>query len=192
MFSLARFINENTHRRKDRNLALELVDAFDHFENGRLEEAAEGFGHILGADTEHPIAHLMFGRVLVEMKEYEFALKALQRHLELVPDCVEALIYMGLACYELERFDGAVEFFERAHELKKDSVMATENLAIAQMAINDLSDALDELLELHEEEPLDTEIIELIVLTLGKQGQWDAAKQWTQIMKQASGSTVDT
>lgn len=190
MFSLARFIRENADRRKDRNLALELVEAIDLFENGQFRDAAEGFGHILGADHEHPIAHLMFGRALIEMEEYEFALKALERHLQLVPDCVEALIYMGLACYELKRYDGAIDYFEKAHELKKDSVMATENLAIAQIAINDLSDALDELIELHEENPKDTEIIELIVLTLGKQGAWEDAKQWTEMMKQGSGAAA--
>ena len=192
MFSLARFISENAHRRKDRNLALELVDAIYLFENGEFRDAAEGFGHILGADPEHPIAHLMFGRALIEMDEYEFALKALERHLEIMPDCVEALIYMGLSCYELERFDGAIDYFEKAHKLKKDSVMATENLAIAQMAINDLSSALDELLELHKENPKDTEIIELIVLALGKQGEWEAAKQWTEMMKEGSGTVAGT
>lgn len=183
MFSLSRFLKENANRKKDRNLTLELVDSIYSFENGDYREAAEQFGHILGADPEHPFAHLMFGRALIEMEEYEFALQALQRHLEIVPNSVEALIYIGLACFELERHDGAVEYFEQAIKLKKDSLLARENLAIAHLAIGDLSDALEELVELHEEDPHDPNIIELVILTLGKQGKWQAAKQWSQLMK---------
>ena len=183
MFSISRFLKQNAGGKNCRNLEMELVDAICSFENRDFPEAAERFGNILGADPEHPIAHLMLGRSLIEMSEYEYAIEAFERHLEIMPDSVEALIYLGLACYELGRHEDAVEFFERAHELKRDSIMARENLAIAHLAAGDLSDAIAELINLHIENPKDRNLIELIVLALGKKGKWETAKQYSELLK---------
>ncbi len=172
-------------KEKAKSVEQYLVDAIYLFESRKFKEAARQFRVITRAFPDHSLAHLMLGRCLIELEDYEGATDALFRHLKIVPQSVEGLIYLGLTYYECGKLDSAVERFEQAMELKKDSVLVRENLAITRMASGKLDQALDELVALHEERPNDPSLVELIVLTLGRLGRWEAAKQYVHEMKKA-------
>ena len=162
-----------------------LVDAIDAFERRRYREAARHFRIITKAFPDHPLAYLMLARALIEQKEFELATDSLFNHLKIVPESIEALIYLGLTYYECGQHGNAVERFEQAMQLKQDSVMVRENLAITRLAAGDLDSALDDLIGLHQERPGDHGVVELIVLTLGRLGRWEAAKHYVHKMTEA-------
>ena len=163
-----------------------LIEAFEAFESGDYPKAAKGFGMISQVVPEHPIANLMLGRAMIEMGKFEQAINALFRHLKTYPESVEALIYLGLTYYECGELEQAMERYEQALQLKADSVLVRENMAITNLSSGDLKGALDDLIELHEDNPNDASITELLVLALGRQGKWDAAKQYAHRLKNAS------
>ncbi len=188
MFDLAKIL-KNTKKGVDteeKDSALLLVDGFVAFESGRYEDAAELFHAIIETEENHPIAWLMLGRSLIELKQYPEAIEALARHMDIAPTSVEGLIHLGLAYYDMDEHEDAIECFEEATRLKKDSILARENLAIAHIETGDLDDAIEELIALHEEDPTDREIVELIILTFGKLGKWEVAKQYSAKMGSAS------
>jgi len=184
MFGLKIF--QRKQKLKSRTVENYLVDAIYAFENREYEKAGGEFRIITRAFPEHPLAHLMLGRSLIELGEFEKATDALFKHLRIVPESIEGLIYLGLTYYECGKLESARERFEQAMELKKDSLMVRENLAITRMAAGELDKALDELISLHDDRPGDTNLVELIILTLGRLGKWEAAKQYVHRMREAS------
>jgi tetratricopeptide (TPR) repeat protein len=169
---------------KSRTVENYLVDAIYAFENREFEKAVKEFRVITKAFPEHPLAHLMLGRSLIELRDYEGATDALFKHLRIVPESIEGMIYLGLTYYECGQLESAKERFEQAMQLKKDSLMLRENLAITRIAAGELDEALDELVALHDDRPGDTNVVELIILTLGRLGKWEAAKQYVHRMKE--------
>jgi len=188
MFRLFKNLNIKNSKPEDKRKDVEdyLVDAIYAFENRQLEEAAGLFELIGRAVPEHPLAYLMLGRCFLEMKEFERAANAFFQHLSIAPNSVEGLIYLGLTYYECGELESAQERFEQAISLKRDSLLVKENLAITRLASGNLKSALDDLIALYEESPDDYNIIELIVLTLGRLGKWEAAKQYMHKMEKAN------
>jgi Flp pilus assembly protein TadD len=185
MFRLFKLLN-NRSQDKRRDVEDYLVDAIYAFENGQLEDAARQFEIIGEAVPEHPLAYLMLGRCCLELEEYEKAANAFFQHLSIVPDSVEGLIYLGLTYYECGELESAQERFEEAMSLKRDSLLVKENLAITRLASGNFKSALEDLIALYEERPNDTGIIELIILTFGRLGKWEAAKQYVHKMEKAN------
>lgn len=170
------------HKKESRSLEDYLVDAIDSFENGDYEDAAKNFMLIAKAYPEHPMAHIFLARAYIELTQYENAINALFAHLKVNPNSVEALIYLGLTYYECGEIEQTQERYEQALELRKDYQMVRENLAITHVASGELTEALEELVNLHQECPDDPNILELLVLTLGKLGKWEAAKRYVNKM----------
>lgn len=160
-----------------------LLDAIDLFEQGEFQRAADMFDIISRAYPDHPLAFLMLGRCYIEMNRYSMAIEMLFKHLSIVPTSIEGCILLGLAYYECGEYDRATERFEYAMELRSECVLARENLAITKILKGELDSAVEDLTELHEQYPEDRNIIELIVLTFGKLGKWETAKQYATKMR---------
>lgn len=167
-----------------------LIDAICEYENADYKEAAKHFKLITQAFPDHPLAFLFLARSYIELKLYENAIDALFCHLNVDPTSVEALIYLGLTYYECGEMEQATERYQQALSLRNESVLVRENLAITRLATGELNVALDDLVALHEERPDDLNIVELLVLTLGKLGKWEAAKQYVNKLKN-NGLAVD-
>ena len=82
------------------------------------------------------------GVVMLNAKEYEHALVAFHRVIELVPNMPEAHVNAGFALIGLGRFAIARDFFEGALALRKDQVNAYYGLAEALEGLHDLPGAL--------------------------------------------------
>jgi Flp pilus assembly protein TadD len=164
--------------REKRGIEHLLVDAIEAFEDGNYGAAADSFELIIALYPDHPLGHLMLGRVYIELKNYDRAMSALFEHLKIVPKSVEAMIYLGLAYYQCNELKLAEARFEEAMKLRAESFLARENLVITKIAEGHLEGALDDLVKLSEERPEDQNIVELLVLTFGRLGKWETAKQY--------------
>ena len=82
------------------------------------------------------------GVVMLHAKQYEYAITAFQRVLELAPDMPEAHVDMGYALIGLKRFAAARDFFDSATTLRPDQVNAYWGLAVALEGLGDMRGAL--------------------------------------------------
>ena len=82
------------------------------------------------------------GVTMLHSRQYEHALTAFHRVIELAPDMPEAHVNAGFALIGLERYAVARDFFEGALALRKDQVNAYYGLAEALEGMHDLPGAL--------------------------------------------------
>lgn len=82
------------------------------------------------------------GVVMLNAKEYDHALTAFHRVLELSPKMPEAHVNAGFALLGMKRYAVARDFFEGAIALRKDQLNAYYGLAEALERLNDLPGAL--------------------------------------------------
>jgi tetratricopeptide (TPR) repeat protein len=103
------------------------VDKSSHAAQKRREEIEQRFAQAV---------------VMLHAKEYEHAVAALHRVIELAPEMPEAHVNMGYALIGLGRFDAARDFFEGAIALRRDQLNAYYGLAMAFEGLNDLPAAI--------------------------------------------------
>ncbi len=82
------------------------------------------------------------GVVMLHAKQYDHAITAFHRVLELEPKLPEAHANMGFALLGSERFAAARDFFESATTLRRDQINGYYGLAIALKSLEDLPGAL--------------------------------------------------
>ncbi|GAB3651645.1 tetratricopeptide repeat protein [Ramlibacter alkalitolerans] len=80
--------------------------------------------------------------VMLHAKQYDHAITALHRVLQLAPRLPEAHVNMGYALVGLEKYDAARGFFEAAIELNPRQANAYYGLALTQEAGQDYESAL--------------------------------------------------
>lgn len=88
--------------------------------------------------------HLRFqqGVAMLHAKQYEHAVTAFHRLLELDPAMPEAHVNMGYALIGLARYAAARDFFEGALALRRDQVNAYYGLAVALDGLSDRPGAI--------------------------------------------------
>jgi tetratricopeptide (TPR) repeat protein len=75
-------------------------------------------------------------------KQYDYAIKALHRVLELSPKLVEAHVNMGYALIGKEDYKAAYDFFQSATALKPEQVNAYYGMAVALEGMGELEGAV--------------------------------------------------
>jgi len=80
--------------------------------------------------------------VMLHAKQYDYAIKALHKVLEMSPKMPEAYVNMGYALIGLENYQAAHDFFNSAIELRVGQVNAYYGLAIALEGEDDLEGAI--------------------------------------------------
>ena len=117
-----------------------LPDSLRTFMANRSEEARTAHSR---EKTEAEIKQrFQQGVSLLNAKQYEHALTAFHRVIELAPDMPEAHVNAGFALIGLRHFAVAQDFFEGAIALRSDQVNAYYGLAEALEGLNDLPGAL--------------------------------------------------
>lgn len=79
---------------------------------------------------------------LIHARQYEYAVTALNRVIELVPNMPEAYVNMGFALLGMERFEEAGHFFNQATILRPNQANAYWGLAEALEGMEDYEGAL--------------------------------------------------
>lgn len=87
-------------------------------------------------------ARFQQGVLMLHAKQYEHALTAFHRVLQLAPEMPEAYVNMGFALLGMQRYKEASDFFESATMLRKTQVNAYYGLAVALEGTGDLRGAL--------------------------------------------------
>jgi tetratricopeptide (TPR) repeat protein len=79
---------------------------------------------------------------MLHAKQYDFAIKALHRVIELAPQMPEAYVNMGFALIGKENYKAAADFFNSAIEIRPYQANAYWGLAISLEQLGDLEGAL--------------------------------------------------
>ena len=82
------------------------------------------------------------GVVMLHAKQYEHAMTAFHRIMQLAPEMPEAYVNMGFALIGMKRYKEASDFFESATLLRRNQVNAYYGLAVALEGTGDLEGAL--------------------------------------------------
>lgn len=82
------------------------------------------------------------GVVMLHAKQYDHAITAFHRVLELAPELPEAHVNMGFALIGVKRYGAARDFFESATALRASQVNAYYGLAVALEGVADLPGAV--------------------------------------------------
>jgi tetratricopeptide (TPR) repeat protein len=108
--------------------------SFDSLRDKTFLGSAGTRKHVEGKRAEEIRVRFEQGVAMMQMRQYDFAVQAFHRVLELNPQLPEAHVNMGFALYEKGDFAGAQRFFESATALNKNQVNAYYGLAIAAFA----------------------------------------------------------
>lgn len=108
--------------------------SFDSLRDKAFLGSAGTRKHVEGKRAEEIRVRFEQGVAMMQMHQYDFAVQAFHRVLELNPQLPEAHVNMGFALYEKGDFAGAQRFFESATALNKNQVNAYYGLAIAAFA----------------------------------------------------------
>jgi tetratricopeptide (TPR) repeat protein len=98
---------------------------------GRLDEAATEYTQVLAYDPENLGAQLKLGQLLAMKGDYDSALALLMRTIKEHPDSSEGETNLGIILYH-RKDPAARDHFEKALQMKPDSVNAAYNLAILE------------------------------------------------------------
>jgi TolB-like protein/Tfp pilus assembly protein PilF len=96
---------------------------------GRIDEALEESRRALANDPLSPILNVLVGWTQYYARRYEESTETLGQTLELDPDMVPALLWLGLACAGRSMYEEAIDSLERAVELSDRSPLPLALLA---------------------------------------------------------------
>lgn len=88
-------------------------------------------------------ARFQQGVIMLHAKQYDHAVTALHRVLQLAPGLPEAHVNMGFALLGQKRYKEARDFFDSATELKPDQINAYYGMAEAYEGLGDLHGAVE-------------------------------------------------
>ncbi len=80
--------------------------------------------------------------MMLEANQYEHAMTAFHRIMELAPNIPEVHVNMGFALLGLERYKEAYDFFESATQLHVNQLNAYYGMAVALEGMGDLAGAI--------------------------------------------------
>lgn len=83
------------------------------------------------------------GVIMLHAKQYDHAMTAFHRVIELAPNMPEAYVNMGFALLGKNEWAAAADFFDEATNLRRDQINAYYGMAVAQEGLGDLRAATE-------------------------------------------------
>src|SRR5262249_18287346 len=105
-------------------------------ENKSNDCAIEAFNRAIASDPAFALAHHNLGVAYMRNKNYEQAINALQKSLELILEVgarLQAYHNLGLACYALSRYDEAIDAFKQSLQLNSQDPKTHFYLGLAYL-----------------------------------------------------------
>jgi tetratricopeptide (TPR) repeat protein len=99
--------------------------------------------HVDAKRTEEIDLRFKQGVIMLHSKQYEHAMTAFHRVLQLAPNMPEAHVNMGFAMLGQKRFKEALDFFDGATELNRNQLNAYYGMAEAYEGLGDYRGALE-------------------------------------------------
>lgn len=168
----------------DRDLVEQLHDeAVRAGRDGRDQEAANGFEHVLHLDPESGTAHLNLGKALIQLDDPETAIEHLQAAVaievplsEARPDLIRAHFNAAAAAFNRGDMPSAIGNYQRVCELDPSDKEARRHLAVALARGGRIDAALLEAARLDQGGDDDPDIQLDIGIMLAEAGQLQAAR----------------
>jgi Flp pilus assembly protein TadD len=107
-----------------------FVDAVQHHQAGRLNEAVSCYRSVIDRKRDHADAYCNLGVALQQQGRFEQAAACYRKAIGLKPDDPQMHLNLGLALQDLDRFEAAAACFGRAIELRVNYPEAYNNLGI--------------------------------------------------------------
>lgn len=124
------------------SLALLHASAAGYLALGRLAEAIERLTRLVARHPRHLPAHVMLGSALAKSRQYEAALAAYDRALQLQPQFAEAHLDIGTIHFTNGRHDEALLSYDRALALRPDFAEASLGRCYVLIQLGRHADAL--------------------------------------------------
>ena len=124
--------------------AIALGGALLHWAPGappRADARSDPAGHVRQMQRDEFDARFRQAVVMLHARQYEHAVTALHRALEISPEIPEAHVNMGFALLGLQRHAAARDFFQSALELRPRQLNAYYGLAVAHERLGDAAAA---------------------------------------------------
>lgn len=95
-----------------------VVEAFELYENGQMEEAMEKLDSAIRQGPEHGEWYFNMGLTLDGLEQYEKAIEFYERALECTPEDVEIMNCLGVDYTRTAQYDRAISIFECIEQLE--------------------------------------------------------------------------
>lgn len=120
--------------------------AMQEFVSGDPKRALQSIDQSIASHNGTPSAHMLRGRILVELGRAEDGVEAFQTAIKIDPENAEGQYYLGMAMERLRRSDEALAAYKKAGELDRANAqypIAAAELLIEQGKLKDAHAVLD-------------------------------------------------
>ncbi|OGS92260.1 MAG: hypothetical protein A2Z95_01250 [Gallionellales bacterium GWA2_60_18] len=108
-----------------------------------LPEVSPEHTHVIEKRREEIALRFQQGVAMLHAKQYDYAIAAFHRVLELAPDMPEAHANLGFALLGKREYAAAADFFDEASNLRSGQLNAYYGMAIAQEGLGNLRAAIE-------------------------------------------------
>jgi len=108
----------------------------------KIDPNANPSAHAAAARKKEIARRFQEAVMMLHAKQYDYAIAALHRVIELAPRMPEAYVNMGFALLDLKKYKAAADFFNAAIEIRPYQGNAYWGLAVSLEGMNDLQGAL--------------------------------------------------
>lgn len=126
----------------DLSRAPELATLESKHKTARIDPDLDPRGHASAARDQQIAQRFQEAVVMLHARQYDYAITALHRVIELAPRMPEAYVNMGYALLGLKQYKAAGDFFNTAIELRPYQGNAYWGLAVALEGMGDLPGAV--------------------------------------------------
>lgn len=120
-----------------------LQQAIQLHQQGRLDEACQGYLKVLEQQPQHAQACYLLGVVYAQKKEYVAAEEWIQKSLALEPENPVALCNLGNVQRETQQFKAAAQSYQHALKLNPELPEAHHNLGVAYREMGQIPEAIE-------------------------------------------------
>ncbi len=122
-------------------------------------------------------SQLVSGGELLRQNRTADARAAFERALEVRPDDVKALALLGLACFRMGDFEGALPIYQRLVAVDRNDASYWLNLGLVHLKLGDASAAITELERSRELDPSQSRAVSYLGLAYARTGSYAQAYQ---------------
>lgn len=89
-------------------------EAFADQQDGKFQEAAEGYRNVLSSEPDHPSALHLLGLIEFDWKNYEAAIPLVEKSLELAPDEFQWILNYGMIMKTVGNYETSIAYYQKA------------------------------------------------------------------------------
>ncbi len=132
--------------------------AFADHENGKLQEAADGYQKVLSVEPDHPSALHLLGLIEFDRGNYETAIPLVEKSLELAPNEFQWILNYGMIMKMVGNYEISIACYQKALSMDPGCLDAQNALADVYQKSEKFTEALKIYYNLLCDNPRDREV----------------------------------